>query len=439
MQLDQVKKKVMKVIKTENKKETKIIKFDEIIAPHFFDLHLDIKNNKYLEYMLDGGRGSGKSSFIAIELVYNLYKDNINGIISNAVIMRKVGQSLEDSVYAQILWAIDLFGLTYEFKATKKPMKIVLKRTGARFFFKSTQLKQDVLKLKSFKPWEGHIKYLWFEELNEFYGMEEVRSLQQSLLRGNMEGQCTFYSFNPPKSISSWVNEEREQIVDGRIVHHSNYLTVNSEWLGATFIRLAENLKKKNLNLYKHEYLGLTVPIGVEIFTNLYEFEYQEGIFEKINRGMDFGFVDPFSYIESYYDKENMNLYIFNEEYGGGWTQKQQTRAIKGYGNGYIEADSARPDTINELRTLGLSIGGVKKGPDSVDHGIKWLQDRVHIYIDKRRCPNTWREFRSYEYEYDQNGNKKPKYPDKNNHTIDAVRYANVNYIRDSKVEFFNW
>ena len=76
------------------------------------------------------------------------------------------------------------------------------------------------------------------------------------------------------------------------------------------------------------------------------------------------------------------------------------------------------------MRSYGLRVRGARKGPDSVEYGIKFLQDLEEIIIDPRRCPNTAREFLNYELERDAKGNFKAEFPDRDNHSIDAIRYA---------------
>ena len=100
-----------------------------------------------------------------------------------------------------------------------------------------------------------------------------------------------------------------------------------------------------------------------------------------------------------------------------------------------VIADSEDPRTINEFYELGLNVYGAKKGPGSVQHGIKWLQDLEEIVIDPFRCPNAKREFTGYELEKDKNGNFKGSYPDKDNHTIDAVRYSLENEMIQRKAK----
>ncbi|WP_288958738.1 terminase large subunit, partial [uncultured Leuconostoc sp.] len=145
------------------------------------------------------------------------------------------------------------------------------------------------------------------------------------------------------------------------------------------------------------------------------------------HRGLDFGFAaDPLAYVEWYYDAARRRLFAVDEFYGPGISNQQAVDGINKLNamNDLIIADSAEPRTIAELRGHGLKIRPARKGKGSVEHGIKWLQDLNEIVIDPRRTPNIHREFVGYELETDGNGNLRGQYPDKNNHSIDATRYA---------------
>ena len=143
---------------------------------------------------------------------------------------------------------------------------------------------------------------------------------------------------------------------------------------------------------------------------------------------LDFGYTaDPLTYVKTHYNKGKKRLYIFDEIYKVQLGNSKAVREIKEKNplNIRITVDSEEPRTINEFRKLGLNIIGAIKGPDSIEHGIKYLSEEIEeIIIDSGRCPNTAREFLGYELEKDKEGNFKGEYPDKNNHTIDAVRYA---------------
>jgi phage terminase large subunit len=144
---------------------------------------------------------------------------------------------------------------------------------------------------------------------------------------------------------------------------------------------------------------------------------------------LDFGFaIDPLAYVVAHYDRKYKRLYIYHELYQVGLSNRVAYEHIRheNKSNDMVTADSAEPKSIHELRQYGLKMRAVKKGPDSIDWGVKFLQDLDQIIIDDTRCPNTAREFLSYELEKDVQGNWKAGYPDKNNHSIDAVRYAMV-------------
>lgn len=259
--------------------------------------------------------------------------------------------------------------------------------------------------------------------------MEEIRNLNQSLMRGGSKFWC-FSSYNPPKSAQNWVNEEMMTDEPDRLIHVSSYLDVNPDWLGPQFIYEAEKLKRKNETAYRHEYLGEITGTGGAVFENVKEMAMTEadiGQFDKRYYGLDFGFaVDPLSFLSMYYDKKRENLYIFDEIYRPKLTNRQAAGKIreKTTDTAIIRADSAEPKSIRELNELGLKVIAAKKGPDSVDFGIKWLQGLSNIYIDKNRCPNAYREFVTYEYERTRDGQYISAYPDKNNHAIDAARYG---------------
>jgi phage terminase large subunit len=245
--------------------------------------------------------------------------------------------------------------------------------------------------------------------------------------------------------IASWVNAEVINVRADRLVHSSTYLDVPVEWLGEQFIIEAETLKKQNELAYRNEYLGEATGTGGAVFTNitLREITNEEiKHFDNIADGVDFGYaVDPVSYGQNNYDKTRKKLYIFNEIYKVGMSNKklyEEIRKIK-IGSSIITADSAEPKSIAELNSYGgIKVIGAVKGPDSIDFGIRWLQNLVEIIIDPVRCPNTAREFSTYEYEKDKYGNFKSKYPDCNNHSIDQTRYSRENEYRFNKMKMTN-
>ena len=415
-----------------------------IIAPHFYDLLDDVLDNKHTHYWLKGGRGSTKSSFIGIVIPLLMMIDSQNGIHSNAVALRKVGDTLSDSVYAQILWGIEMLGVSAYWEAKVSPLKLIYTPTGQEIRFKSANNKDDHRKIKSTKFKKGFCKYAWYEELDEFFGMPEIRSINQSLLRGGT-GYEVFYSYNPPKMLSSWVNGESIIERKDRLVHSSTYLDVPPEWLGEEFFIEANTLKQQDEMAYRNEYLGEATGTGGAVFTNVILRKITDDEikhFDNIADGIDFGFaVDPACYGQNHYDKTRKRLFIFNEIYQVNMSNRKLWEAIVKVkiGSSYITADSAEPKSIAELNSYGtLRVLGAKKGPDSVEYGVKWLQDLFEIIIDPERCPNTAREFKSYEYEKYKYGNFISKFPDMNNHTIDLTRYSRESDMKNTKWELSN-
>jgi phage terminase large subunit len=399
-----------------------------LIAISFYALYHCVKQGKFTHYWLKGGRGSTKSSFISLVIILGIMRNPE----THAVVMRKVAANLKDSVFAQLQWVIEVLGVSDQWKEKLSPLELIYIPTGQRIIFRGADKPK---KIKSIKVKKGYIRYIWYEEIDEFNGMEEIRIINQSLMRGG-EKFDVFYSFNPPRSARNWVNHiDLDHRADTKI-HHSTYLDVPREWLGEQFLIEAEHLKKINEAAYDHEYGGAANGTGGEIFTNVSVriiTDEEIAVFDRIRRGLDFGYAkDPIHYTVNYYDKTRKRLFIFYEIHKVKMKNSLAVTEIKkeNTGNRPIVADSAEPRTINEFKELGLKVTGAKKGPDSVDHGIKFLEDLEEIIIDPVRCPNTAREFTSYELEKDSNGNFKSGYPDSDNHSIDATRYSLEDEIR---------
>lgn len=408
-----------------------MVELQQLIAPSFYAIHHDLKQKRHTHYWLKGGRGSTKSSFISLEMILGMMKDPQ----ANAVVLRKVGQTLQGSVYEQLQWAIQALGVEAYWTNKLNPLEMKY-INGNKIVFRGADKPK---KIKSTKFSKGYCKYVWFEEVDEFAGMEEIRTINQSLLRGG-ENFVVFYSYNPPQSQSNWVNEEVLGQRSDRLVHHSTYLTVPREWLGEQFLIEAEHLQKVKPTAYQHEYLGEVTGTGGEVFTNLTIREMTDeeiSHFDHIARGIDWGYAaDPFHYTVNHYDKTRRKLYIYYEIQMLKLSNRRAAELVKKENkqNNVIICDSAEPKSIAEMYSYNLRVLGAKKGADSVEYGIKWLQDLEEIVIDPKRCPNTAREFLEYEIEKDTNGNFKGCFSDKNNHSIDAVRYSREFDMRNIKI-----
>lgn len=399
-------------------------KLSELISSAFFDVHRQIKAGKVTELLAKGGRGSTKSSYISLELILQLLLHPQ----CHAIVLRKVDKTLRTSVYAQICWAIAALGLGSRFKCTVSPMECTYRPTGQKILFFGMD---DPGKLKSLKVPFGYIGLLWFEELDQFDGPEQVRNVEQSCLRGGPYA-LTFKSFNPPASARSWANRYALEQRPGKLVHHSTYQTTPAQWLGPRFLADAEHLQATNPVAYRHEYGGEVVGSGTAVFENLRLEAIPDALrtgFDRSLHGVDWGwYPDPWAYNAVHYDAARRTLYILDELTRRRTSNKDtatllQERGLTGAD--LITADSAEPKSVGDYRAFGLACRAAQKGPGSVNYSMKWLQGLAAIVIDPAVCPDTTREFSEYEYERDaRTGEVLPGYPDLNNHHIDAVRYA---------------
>ena len=412
------------------------IPIKDCIIPMYDDVLMDILQHKHTHYIFPGGRGSTKSSFVGGIAIPLLIMSNPK---INAVCFRKVANTIATSIYPQVTWGLYQLGIDSLFHIPKTySTPIVYKPTGQCIYFMGLD---DANKVKSIKPKVGYIGITWFEELDQFAGENELRKVTQSTMRGG-EAFWDFRTFNPPISKNNWANEYTEQCEIERevdtLVTRNTYLDVPRDWLGEQFIFEAEELKRINPRAYQHEYGGEAIGTGGDVFPNACECEItDEQIkheFDNVYRGIDWGFaLDPFRFVKMHFDKNHLDLYIFAEytaiktrnEHVFQELYEEQKLVRK---DELITADSAEPKSIADFKAYGAFIRPADKGPDSVRYGIKWLQGLCHIYIDKRRCPETWKEFSQYEYEQDRDGNFISDYPDENNHSIDAVRYGMEKY-----------
>lgn len=400
-------------------------KLSELIAPAYYDVHRDLKNGTNDEYFFSGGRGSAKSSFISIEIILGMLRDPE----ANAIIYRRVGNTLRESVFEQMQWAINMLGVGEWFKTQVSPMEIRHKRTDQRILFRGAD---DPGKSKSIKIGKGYFKYIWFEEAADFQGMEAIRTIKVSAVRGHDGRAITFLSYNPPISARNWINAEVLKPKPGRVVHKSNYLMIPAEWLGKGFMAEAEALKKSNDRAYRHMYLGEVTGTGLNVFDNLQIRKITDEEIQTFGHtycGLDFGwFPDPLHFVRVSYNPAKRILWIYDEHRTVKTPDREvyahlkEAHGLKGWEE--VIADSQERKAINDYRTFGMNCVGATKGPGSVAAGIKWLQTMTEIIIDPERCPAAAREFSEYEYEKDREGNPVAVYPDRENHSIDATRYA---------------
>lgn len=397
------------------------IKMAEMLAPVFYDFAKDVMRHGHTHYDIRGGRGSLKSSTVSL-LVPQLLIVNPN---THALVLRKVANTLRDSVFNQYMWAIAELGMAGLWYAKVSPMEIIYRPTGQKIMFRGAD---DPMKIKSIKVPFGYIAVTHFEEKDQFSGRAEIRTILQSTMRGG-DKFWNFESYNPPISRDNWANVDSAEDKPNRLCHISTYLDAPKSWLGEEFLNEAEYLKQTDERAYQHEYLGLPVGTGGNVFERLELREITDDEikrFDRIYQGIDFGwYPDPFCFIRIYYDVARETLYLIDEHYVNKTSNEDNAAWIREhhYNDFPITCDSAEPKSIVDFRASGVDARSAIKGPGSVEYGMKWLQRRK-IVIDKRRTPNAYKEIVGYEYERNKDGEIISGYPDKNNHAIDAIRYG---------------
>lgn len=397
------------------------ILLSEKIGSAFYEVAHDVFHHGHTHYDFSGGRGSLKSSTVSVLVPLLL----INNPGTHALVLRKVANTIRDSVYAQYIWAIGELGMAAYWEAKVSPMELIYKPTGQKIMFRGAD---DPMKIKSIKVPFGYIAVTHFEEKDQFAGRAEIRNILQSTMRGGSK-YWNFESYNPPISRDNWANKDSLEERTDRLCHKSTYLQAPPEWLGEQFLAEAEHLKATDERAYQHEYLGIPVGTGGNVFDNLELRDITDeeiSHFDHIYQGVDYGwFPDPFAFIRLHYDRARETIYLMDEIYQNKLTNEASGNIIiqRGYKDAYITCDSAEPKSVADYRAMGLPAKAAVKGPGSVDYGMKWLQRRK-IVIDRKRTPNAYNEFVNYEYDRNKDGDIISGYPDENNHLIDATRYA---------------
>ncbi len=364
------------------------------MPPAFINIYRSILNREYSEYWLEGGRGSIKSTF-ANEVLIDLLENNPK---TCAIIIRRYTNTLRDSVYAQTEWTIAQFSETferlteaYDFKVS--PMEVTKISTGQKIYYRGTD---DPSKIKSIKPPKDmYIGVILYEEFDQIQGMNAVRKINQSIIRGG-EDFIQLYVYNTPASRQHFVNKEKRIPKKNRLVYLTDYRSAPKEWLGQAFIDEAEYVKETAPKIYENEYLGLETGDGSNVFENLELREITDeeiAQFDRLYKGIDWGwYPDPFAYNNMHFDSARRTLYIFDELRCNKTSNENTWKMLqkKGVTNSdLITADSAENKSIGDYKTYGAFIKGAEKGPGSVEYSMKWLASLNKIVIDPARCPRN--------------------------------------------------
>jgi phage terminase large subunit len=453
----------------------KFVDLSSFVFPHFRKVFDAIIKNKYFRIVVKGGRSSGKSFLIAIAIIVYVLTNKKSCI---AIVRTKTDVTKRlDNVF---LKALTLLGLEKKFRyVSTKHTFILLNKNG-------TDSKIEIIctgaddpeRLKGIQPKTGSWGILWIEEATNFDNIKKIKSIESTMGRGDIKHFTSVISYNPRQSTSHFLNIEFENVKEGDelISYDKDDETLTSTKIIKTLIEIDDNNKleleqcvfhctyKELIRLGRYDlisptdlvdikygeehqteywkwyYLGLACGSDtLNVFRNICTWHYDDSFKNNIiDRGLDFsnGASDPFAYTAWYYDMKNNDLYCMDEfVLGGSSTIEDVAVSIRKHNpvNLNVFTDGAVPKFTDQLNSAGIRAACAKKGPDSRMAGIFWLKSLNHIYIDESKCPNSWREFSTYEYKIDKRTEEVlPDIPDGKDHCIDSCRYAMSVKIRDA-------
>lgn len=380
-----------------------------------------------------GSRASKKSKTTALWYASWLNKKGYEN--ANLIVFRKTYRTIKDSCFTDLQWALERLGVIREWNITLSPLEMTRKETGQKILFRGLD---DPLKITSITVKHGTLCWAWLEEAYEIMNENDFNTLDESI-----RGECPAplfkqwtITFNPWNE-RHWLKKRFFDSPDAEtLAMTTNYMC--NEWLDKTDIKVFEDMKKRNPRRYAVAGLGGWGIVDGLVYENWKEetFDPKDPAFLKEHPslasafGMDFGYTnDPSTLFCGLYDKATRQLFVFDEMYAKGMSNKRIADTVKemGYGKEHITADSSEPKSIDELKGLGLRVKPAAKGKDSIQNGIQWIRD-LEIIIHPR-CVNFLTEISNYTWDKDKFGNKLNQPVDDFNHLMDAMRYALEGYI----------
>lgn len=403
----------------------------DLFAPVYYP-HLQNTARTQIFY---GGSSSGKSVFKAQQAVYDTLRGGRNWLVC-----RKIGKDSRHSTFVEVNKVIDSWGVANRFKVNRTDLTITCDN-GYQILFKGLD---DLEKIKSIVASKGAITDIWVEEATQTES-DDIRQLLRRQRGGDTSIRHRLHlTFNPILQSSwiytdyfapvAWDNDQTEHNSDGLTIIKTTYK--DNPFLGQDEIDILEN---ETQPYWRDVYtLGNWGILGDVIFTNWEVRDLSDMVNQFTNRraGLDFGFSsDPAALAVAHYDKARKTIYVFGELYERGLTNDILAQEVKTLiGEDYVTCDSAEPKSITELQRYGVNALPASKGRDSILHGVQWLQQQT-IIID-RACINTRNELQQYQWKKDKDGNALRQPVDKNNHIIDALRYA---FEQDAQEQVIVW
>lgn len=386
-----------------------------------------------------GSRASKKSKTTALWYIVNMMKCPD----ANALVVRKTYRTLKDSCFTELKWAINRLDVAEFWDVKESPLEMTYRPTGQKIYFRGMD---DPLKVTSITVEHGYLCWAWIEEAYEIGSETDFDMLDESIRGAIPEDTGLFkqvtLTFNPWNE-HHWIKKRFfDNPDDETLAMTTNYLC--NEWLDESDLKKFENMRIRNPRRYKVAGLGDWGIVDGLIYENWEEKVFDVDEIRKLKSvkscfGLDFGYTnDPSALFCGLVDDKTKTLWVFDEMYGEGMSNEAIASQITdmGYAKERIRADSAEPKSIARLKELGLSrICKARKGKDSVNNGIDFLQD-FHIIIHPS-CVNFLTEISNYTWATDPKTGKKINAPiDDFNHLMDAMRYAVEDMMKKARVSF---
>lgn len=398
----------------------------KVFNRHIYDHLFDYDTFTEVHY---GGASSGKSHGVFQKIVIKALRDWKKP--RKILVLRKVGATVRDSVFADVQATLSYFGILNMCKINMSAFRIELPN-GAEFIFKGMDNPE---KIKSIKG----ISDVVMEEASEFT-LDDYTQLTLRL-RDKAHKQKQIYLMFNPVSKANWVyNAFFVKKPKNTVVYQTTYK--DNRFLDALTRENIEELANRNEAYYKIYALGEFATLDKLVFPKYTKALLNKDDLKHITSyfGLDYGFInDPSAFMHVKIDDDRKKLYVVEEYVKKGLTNDKIAESITslGYAKEQIRADSAEKKSNQELRNLGISrVIDVKKGAGSVMQGIQYLLQ--YEWIVDERCVKTIEELENYTWKKDKATNEYINEPvDSYNHCLDAIRYAIQDKITKSKIKTF--
>lgn len=405
--------------------------------------------------VLKGGRNSFKSSVIAIKLAYMLLRYLKAGEKANVVVIRKVANTIRDSVFLKMQWALGLFGLSDRFKATVSPFKIQDSSTGSCIYFYG---QDDFQKLKSNDI--GNIVAVWYEEAAEFSNKEDFDQSNVTFMRQKHDRAKFvqfFWSYNPPRNPYSWINEWAEELKNNKnyLVHSSSYLDDKLGFVTEQMLEDIERIKENDYDYYRYIYLGEPVGLGtnvynMDLFKSATEVPSDERViaqFFAVDSGHQQSATTCLHLVMTSADK----VYLIDTYYysPAGKTHKKAPSILSRELHDFLEAKARRFPNAPILNMTIDSAEGALRNQYYEDYGVRWhpvakkkkivmteyvqsllAEGRFFYLPTENNLKYFVEEHKKYQWDEKSIMNDDPKVIKEDDHTCDAFQYFVIDNAR---------